>query len=68
MKYTKTWRSKTQSTDFNWTKYTYWLDQFVEETGNRIFYLQDGDDRALVQEKLVHVPENTNVPEYLLNR
>ena len=47
---------KRRATDLSWSKFTYQLDQIVQELGNRVlYYLQDGPDRAFVREELVHI-------------
>ena len=54
---------KKRATDFIWSKYTYQLDQIVQEPSNRVlYYLQDGPDRAFMREELMHVSEDTQVP------
>ena len=38
-------------------------DPTVKEPGNCVlYYLEDGPDRALVREELMHIPEDTQVP------
>ena len=52
-----------RATDFIWSKNTYRIDRIVQEPGNRVlYYLQDGPDRALVREELMHISEVTQVP------
>ena len=47
-----------------WSKNTYRLDRIVQEPGNRVlYYLQDGLDRAFVSEELMHISEDTQVPD-----
>ena len=51
---------KRRATDLIWSKYTYRLDQIVQDQGNRVlYYLQDWPDRAFVHEELMHVSEDT---------
>ena len=51
-----------RATDFIWSKNTYRIDRIVQEPGNRVlYYLQDGPDRALVREELMHISEVTQV-------
>ena len=46
-----------------WSKNTYRLDRIVQEPGNLVlYYLQDGPNRAFVQEELMHVSEDTQAP------
>ena len=53
---------KRRATDLIWSKNTYRLDRIVQDPGNRVlYYLQDGPDRALVLEELMHVSEGTQV-------
>ena len=67
---------KRRATDFLWSRNTYELDRFVQEPGlyytclyyiNRVlYYLQDGPNRAFVREKLMHIPDDTQVsPEWV---
>ena len=52
-----------RATHFICSKNRYRLNQIIQEPGNRIlYYLKDGSDRAFVREKLMHVPEDTQVP------
>ena len=54
---------KRGATDLTWSKNTYRLDRIVQDPGNRVlYYLQDGPDRALVREELMHVSEDTQEP------
>ena len=47
-----------------WSKNTYRLDRIVQKPGNRVlYYLQDGSDRAFVSEELMHISEDTQVPD-----
>ena len=50
---------KRRATDFIWSKNTYRLDQIAQEPGNRVlYYFQDGPDRAIVCEELMHISED----------
>ena len=54
---------KRRATDLIRSKNTYRLDQIVQGPGNCVlYYLQEGPDRALVREELMHVSEDTQVP------
>ena len=54
---------KRRATHLIWRKNTYGLDRIVQDPCNRVlYYLQDGPDRALVLEELMHVSEDTQVP------
>ena len=54
---------KRRATDLIWSKNAYRLDQIVQDPGNRVlYYLQDGSDRVLASEELMHVSEDTQVP------
>ena len=54
--------TKRRATDLIWSKNTYRLDRIVQDPGNRVlYYLQDGPDRAFVQEELMLVSEDTQV-------
>ena len=54
---------KKRATDFIWSKYTYRLDQIVQEPSNRVlYYLQDGSDKAFMREELMDISEDTQVP------
>ena len=56
---------KRRATDLIWSKNTHRLDRIVQDPGNRVlYYLEDGLDRALVREELMHVSEDTQVPPY----
>ena len=58
-----TWRPKNTSTDLIWSKNTYRIDRIVQDPGNPVlYYFQDGPDRALLREELMHVSEDTEVP------
>ena len=58
-----TWRSKKDSDRLYLEQNTYLLGRIVEVPDNRIlYYLQDGPDRAFVNEELMHVSEDTQVP------
>ena len=53
---------KRRATDLTWSKYTYRIDQLVQDPSNLVFYyLQGKTDRAFVREKLMHVSEDTQV-------
>ena len=42
---------------------TYRLREIVEDSGNRVmYYLSDGPKRAFVLEKLMLIPEDTELP------
>ena len=58
-----------RATDLNWSKDTYRLDRIVEEPDNRVmYYLKDSPERVFVQEELMLVPEDTELPlEYVKN-
>ena len=57
------------STDFIWSKNTSKLDRTVQDLGNYfLHYLQGGSDRAFAQEKLMHIPEHTQVPPEWLSK
>ena len=52
-----------RATDRIWSKATYRLKEIVEDSGNRVMcYLSDGPDRAFVSEKLMLIPEDTELP------
>ena len=54
---------KRRATDLVQSKNTYRLDRIVQEPGNRVlYYLQDGPDRTFVNEELMHISEDTQVP------
>ena len=54
---------KRRATYFIWSKNTYRLDRIVQEPYNRVlYYLQDGPDRALAREELMHIFDHTQVP------
>ena len=54
---------KRWATDLSWGKNVYRLDGIVEGPGNRVLScLQDGPNRALVREELMHISEDTQVP------
>ena len=54
---------KRRATDLIWSKNTYRLEQIVQDPRNRVlYYWQDGPDRALVREELMHVSGDTQVP------
>ena len=56
---------KRRATDLIWSKNTHRLDRIVQDPGNRVlYYLEDGLDRALVREELMHVSEDTQVRPY----
>ena len=51
---------KRQATNLIWSKNTCRLDRIVQGPSNCVlYYLQDGPDRALVREELMHVSEDT---------
>ena len=55
---------KRWATDLIWSKNTYRVDRIVQDTGNRVLcYLQGRPDRAFVREELIHVSEDTEVPQ-----
>ena len=55
----KHWNQKRRATDFIWSKNTYRLDRIAQEPGNRVlYYFQDGPDRAIVCEELMHISED----------
>ena len=52
-----------RATDFIWSKKTYRLDKIIEDPGNRVlYYLKDGPIRSFVQEELMLVPEDIQLP------
>ena len=54
-------------TDRIWSKGTYRLREIIENPGNRVmYYLLNGPERAFVSEKLMLIPEDTELPpDYL---
>ena len=52
-----------RATDRIWSKGTYRLREIAENPGNRVMYcLLDGLERAFVSEKLMLIPEDTELP------
>ena len=52
-----------RATDRIWSKGTYRLIEIAENPGNRVmYYLLDGPERAFVSEKLMLIPEDTELP------
>ena len=52
-----------RATDRIWSKKTYRLREIVEDSGNRVmYYLKDGPERAFVNEELMLIPEDTELP------
>ena len=52
-----------RATDRIWSKGTYRLRKIVEDAGNRVmYYLLNGLERAFVSEKLMLIPEDTELP------
>ena len=52
-----------RATDRVWSKGTYRLREIVENPGNRVmYYLLDGPERVFVSEKLMLIPEDTELP------
>ena len=58
---------KRQATNLIWSKNACRLDRIVQGPGNRVlYYLQDGPDRALIREELMHVSEDTQaLPDWV---
>ena len=55
--------------NFIWSKNTYWLDQFENDSDNCVLhYVQDRPDRAYVCEELMHISENNPVPVERLSK
>ena len=56
-----------RATDLNWSKDTFRLNRIMEKPGNRVrYYLKDGPECAFVREKLMLIPEDTELPpEYV---
>ena len=51
---------KRRATDLIWIKNTYRLHRIVQDRFNCVlYYLQDGPDRAIMREVLMHVSEGT---------
>ena len=52
-----------RATDRIWSKGTYRLREIMENPGNRVmYYLLNGPERAFVSEKLMLIPDNTELP------
>ena len=60
---------KCRAMDRTRSKKTYRLREFVEDPGNRVmYYLSDRPERAFVSEKLMLIPEDTELPpDYVQN-
>ena len=58
-----------RATDRIWSKKTYRLRQIVENPSNCVmYYLSDGPEKAFVSEKLILIPEDTELPpDYVQN-
>ena len=49
--------------DRKWSKKPYRLNNIVEDPGSCVmYYLSDGLDRAFISEKLMFIPEDTELP------
>ena len=58
---------KRRAADFILSKITYRLDRIVQDPGNRVlYYFQDGPDIAFVRKELMHVSEDTQVPQNVI--
>ena len=52
-----------RATDRVWSKATYRLREIIEDAGNRVmYYLSNGPERVFVSEKLMIIPEDTELP------
>ena len=52
-----------RAADRVWSKGTYRLREIVEDAGNGVmYYLSGGPERAFVSEKLMLIPEDTELP------
>ena len=52
-----------RATDRIWSKGTYRLREIAENPSNRVmYYLRDGPERAFVSEKLMLIPEDSELP------
>ena len=58
-----------RATDRVWSKKTYRLREFIEDSGNHVmYYLSDGPERAFVSEELTLIPQDTELPpDYVQN-
>ena len=52
-----------RATDRIWSKGTYRLREIMENPGNHVmYYFRDGPERAFILEKLMLIPEDTELP------